>query len=131
MVRVDHVETAVRRVRGEVAEVYDVDAPDAWDRARMHYARFEDHFRIELDQETYEVSFHGGEADFTWKERTYHIASMVGGEVHIDQVGRSVATGVVTVEGLDLPTVEPELFPLFRALAWGLALYSEEIRRGV
>ena len=126
-IRVDYVETEVRR---EDAGVYAVDAPDVWDRARMHYDHFEDHFRIELEHETVELSFHHGEADFTWKDRPYHIASLVGGEVRIDQEGRPVATGVVTVSGLHLETVEPELLPLIRPLAWGLALYSEEIRRG-
>ncbi len=124
---VDHVETEVRR---EGAGVYFVDAPDVWDRARMHYDRFEDHFRIEFEQDAVDVSFHQGEANFAWKDRPYHIASLALGETHIDQAGRPVATGFVTVSGLHLDPVEPELLPLIRPLAWGLALYSEEVRRG-
>ncbi len=126
-IRVDHVETEVRR---EDVGIYVVDAPDVWDRAKMRYDRFEDHFRVDLEQETVDVAFHQGEARFTWKDRPYHIASLVGGEVRIDQEGRPVATGVVTVSGLDLEPVEPELLPLIRPLAWGLALYSEEVARG-
>ncbi len=126
-IRVDHVETKVTR---EKDGTYAVDAPDVWDRARMRYHKFEDRFTIELGADTVEVSFHEGEGTFTWKERTYRIGSLVGGQVRIDQAGRPVARGFVTVSGVHLDPVEPELLPLIRALAFGLALYSEEVSVG-
>ena len=121
---VDRVESAVRRDKDGG---YAVGAPDVWDRARMDYDALGDRFVIELDEETIEVPFHEGEARFIWKDRAYHIASMVFGEVHIDQDGRAVATGFVTVTGVRLETVEPELLPLIRPLAWGLALRREAL----
>ena len=126
MISVDEVESKVRK---DPDGGYAVDAPDVWDRAWVDYDLVHDGISIELDEATSEVAFHEGEARFSWKERPYHIASMVFGEIHIDQDGRPVATGFVTVTGVHLDPVEPELLPLIRPLAWGLALRSEAMAR--
>ncbi len=123
---VDRAESAVRKAEDGG---YAVDAPDAWDRAWARYDSIGDRILIDLDEESVEVRFHEGQAHFTWKERPYHIASMISGVVHIDQSGRPVVDGQVTVSGVHLKTVEPELLPLIRPLAWGLALRSEAIAR--
>ncbi len=123
---VDYVETKVRR---DPDGGYGVDAPDVWDRARVDYDIAADWIRIERDEETIDVPFHDGEADFTWRESPYHIASMVFGEIHVAQGGRPVVRGFVTVSGVHLDPVEPELLPVIRPLAWGLTLRSERLAR--
>ncbi len=75
------------------------------------------------------IQFRGGEGHFEWEGRPYHIATMIEGEIRLDQEGRSAARGHVTPAGIHLGTVAAELLPLIRPLVWGLALRSEHVGR--
>ena len=125
-IRVDGVRTKVRRDTGGW---YAVEGIHPGDGARVIYREMQDLILISWPEANLRVAFHGGEGRFEWEGRPYHVASMIEGALRIDQEGRRVAEGHVTVAGVHLETVATELLRLIRPLAWGLALRSERIGR--
>ena len=71
------------------------------------------HFRGELEHTT-----------FTFGGRTYAVGTMDFGNISIKEGPRPVVSGHVTVSGARLVTVAPEMLPIERELAFGLALRS-------
>ena len=125
-IRVDGVRTKVLRDTGGW---YVVEGVHAGETARVLYRAMQDLLLICWPDTTLRVAFHRGEGRFERDGRGYRIASMIDGLIRVDQEGRMVAEGHVTVAGVHLETVAPELLPLIRPLAWGLALRSERIGR--
>ena len=70
-------------------------------------------FRPELEHTRFELAGH-----------TYEVATMDFGNISIKEDARAVVQGHVTVSGVRLLTVAPELVPVERELAFGLALRS-------
>ncbi len=122
----DGVRTKVLRDTGGW---YVVEGIHPGETARVLYREMQDLLLICWPESTLRVAFHGGEGRFEWDGRTYRIASMIEGLLRVDQEGRRVAEGHVTVAGARLETVASELLPVIRPLAWGLALRSERIGR--
>src|SRR6266508_120865 len=76
-------------------------------------------FRSELEKTAFEL------------DRTvYDVATMDFGRISIRERGRSVVEGRVTPSGVRLESVAPDLQPIERELAFGLALRSNEYARG-
>ncbi len=76
-------------------------------------------FRSELEKTAFEL------------DRTvYDVATMDFGRISIRERGRSVVEGRVTPSGVRLESVAPDLQPIERELAFGLALRSNEVARG-
>lgn len=73
-------------------------------------------FRPELERTSFALSGH-----------TYDVAPMDFGTISIQENGRPVVQGHVTVSGARLVTVAPELLPIERELAFGLALRSSAL----
>ena len=69
------------------------------------------HFRPELERTT-----------FTFGGHTYDVATMDFGTISIKEGSRPAVEGHVTVSGVRLLSVAPELLPVERELAFGLAL---------
>ena len=74
------------------------------------------HFRGELERTTFEYRGH-----------TYDVATMDFGNILIQEGPRPVVQGHVTVSGARLVRVAPEMLPIERELAFGLALRSSAI----
>lgn len=125
-IRVEGVRTKVRRDTGGWYVVEGVHPGEA---ARVLYREMQDLVVISWPGTNLRIPFHQGEGRFEWEERPYRVASMIEGVLRIDQEGRRVADGHVTVSGIHLQTVAPELLPLIRPLAWGLTLRSERVGR--
>lgn len=122
----DYAKTKVLRDTGGW---YAVLSPSGSEDARVLFRPVQDMIVIERSGQFLRVPFKDGEATFTWQDRPYHIASMVFGDIRIDQEARPVAQGSITTSGMRLERFEPELLPIIRALAWGLGLRSEELAR--
>ena len=123
------IDYAKTKVLQDTGGWYAVQSPSGLEDARVLYRPVQDMVVIEQLGQFLRVPFHDGEGTFSWQGRTYRVGSMALGEVRIHEGARPVATGLVTTSGLQLETVEPELLGIVRALAWGLALRSEEIAR--
>ncbi len=74
------------------------------------------HFRPELERTT-----------FMFRGHTYEVATMDFGNISIREGSRPVVQGHVTVSGDKLRTVAPDLLPIERELAFGLAVRSSAI----
>ncbi len=61
---------------------------------------------------------------FTLDEHVYDVGTMDFGNVDISERGRPVVRGYTTMSGVRLVSVAPELQPIERELAFGLALHS-------
>jgi len=86
---------------------------------QRHGVRLSIQFRSELERTTFEL------------DRTvYDVATMDFGRISIRERGRSVVEGRVTPSGVRLESVAPDLQPIERELAFGLALRSNEVARG-
>ena len=68
-------------------------------------------FRPELERTT-----------FTFNGRQYEFGTMDFGTIRVTEAGRPVVQGYVTISGVRLLSVAPELVPIERELAFGLAL---------
>lgn len=73
-------------------------------------------FRPELEHTTFDFRGH-----------VYEVGTMDFGDISIREGGRSVVKGHVTISGVRLQSVEPELLPIERELAFGLALRSSSL----
>jgi hypothetical protein len=125
-IRVEGVRAKVLRDTGGW---YVVEGVHAGEGARVLYRDMQDLIVICWPSVTLRIPFHAGEGAFDWEGRPYHIASMIEGEIRVDQQGRPVVRGHVTPSGIHLDTVGTELLPIIRPVAWGLALRSEHVGR--
>lgn len=125
-IRVDEVRTKVLRDAGGW---YLVEGIHSGEGARVLYRDMQDLILVSWPNVYLRIAFRKGEGQFRWEDRPYHIASMIDGDIRIDQGGRVVVRGHVTVAGIHLETVAVELLPIVRPLAWGLALRSERVGR--
>lgn len=123
---VDRVRTRVLKDSGGW---YVVLSPSRDADARVLFRPLQDMVVIEQSGQFLRVPFKNGEASFSWEDRVYRISSMVLGKVRIDEGPRDVAQGVVTTEGVRFELFRSDLLPIIRALAWGLALRSEQLAR--
>ncbi len=123
-IRVEGRRTRVQREAGGWYVVKDI-VP--WGDARVLFRAAQDLAVIQWSDVVLRVAFHAGEGAFTWEGRGYHIGTMIEGEIRIDQEGRRVVRGHVTVAGLHLDSVAMELLSIIRPLAWALVLRSETL----
>ncbi len=123
---VDGIRSKVLRKKGGR---FLVQSPHDLETARVRFHAFQDLALVEQAGISLRLAFRKGEATFVWEERTYHIGTMIDGDIAIDESGRSVVRGNVTTSGVRLRTVATELLPLIRALAWVLTLRSESVGR--
>jgi len=123
-VSAEGVQYEVRRLPGSW---YEVDAPVPSGRGRVHYSGWRDVIRIERTDAVLEIRFRLRGTSFSWRGRTYRVGSMLWGRVTIDDQGRPVASGVMTLSGVRLEFVSPELEPIARELAFGLALRTVQM----
>ncbi|HKW42673.1 MAG TPA: hypothetical protein VJP06_00675 [Thermoplasmata archaeon] len=76
------------------------------------------HFKPELEHTTFE-----------WKGHSYQMGTLDFGEISIKEGSRAAVRGHGTVSGVRLLAVAPDLSPIERELAFGLALRSAAIDR--
>ncbi|HKZ98671.1 MAG TPA: hypothetical protein VJ326_03660 [Thermoplasmata archaeon] len=89
--------------------------------SRIRYSPFSDRIRIEAAGPALEIRFHLRRTTFVWQGRAYRIRSMAWGRVVVEREGRAVVRGTITWSGVRLDRVVPEIAPIVRELALGLA----------
>jgi hypothetical protein len=88
---------------------------------RVRYEALRDRIRIESPAGRVLVPFHWRHTSFSFGGRTYRLGPMAWGHIMVSQEDRPVATGRVTMSGVRLGYVAPELEPIAPELAVGLA----------
>ena len=88
---------------------------------RVRYDTLRDRIRIEAPGGTAVIPFHSRKTRFTFGGRTYRVGPMAWGHVMVSRDNRPVATGRLTLSGVRLGYVAPELEPIADELAVGLA----------
>ncbi len=121
------VEGTRTRVMRDTGGWYVVKDPSPWGDARVLFREAQDLAAIQWRGTILRIPFRKGEGTFRWEERDYRIGTMIEGQLRIEQEGRVVAQGHVTVAGLHLDSVATELLPILRPLAWALVLRSETL----
>jgi hypothetical protein len=83
--------------------------------------------RIHIDSPAglLEIRFRWRNTTFMWRGRRYRIESAFAGRVRIVNDVRPAVEGKTTWSGVRLTYVEPELRPIERELALGLALRAQ------
>ncbi len=115
---VEGVEYPVRREGGGWLSVPSVGPQSS---ARVRYDALRDRIRIESAAGTTLVPFRWRGTNFTFGGHRYRIGPMAWGHVMVSRGDRPVATGRVTMHGVRLGFVAPELDPIAKELAIGLA----------
>lgn len=115
---VEGVEYPIRREGGGWVSVPSVGSRPS---GRVRYDAFRDRIRIESSAGTTVVPFRWRGTDFMLGGRRYRIGPMAWGHVMVSRGERTVATGRVTVHGVRLGFIAPELDPIANQLAVGLA----------
>ncbi len=119
-------------VRRSPDGTYSVPAPAAGESGRVKYD--DEHDMLEIERPGVYVSIHfRGETEHTRFEfggHVYEVGTMDFGAISIKEGGRPVVQGHVTVSGVRLLSVAPDLQPIQRELAFGLALHSDAISKG-
>ncbi len=88
---------------------------------RVRYDGLRDRIRIESAAGTVSVPFHWRHTTFAFSGHTYRVGPMAWGHVMVSRAERPVLTGRVTMSGVRLGYVAPELGPIASELAVGLA----------
>ncbi len=88
---------------------------------RVRYEALRDRIRIETPAANVLVPFHWRHTNFAYRGRRYRLGPMVWGHVMVAEAERPVVTGRVTMSGVRLGYVAPELEPIAQELAIGLA----------
>lgn len=88
---------------------------------RVRYEALRDRIRIESPVESVLIPFHWRHTSFTFAGHTYRLGPMAWGHVMVTRSERPVVTGRVTMSGVRLGYVAPELEPIASELAVGLA----------
>ncbi len=88
---------------------------------RVRYDALRDRIHIEGAGGPLEIRFRWRHTQFTWKGRQYVVGPLAWGHVMVSREERPLATGRVTLNGVRLGYVAPELEPIAPPLAIGLA----------
>lgn len=115
---VEGVEYPLRREGNGWVSVPSVGAQSG---GRVRYDRLRDRIRIETHAGNVLVPFHWRHTSFAYHGRRYRLGPMVWGHVMVAEAERPVVTGRVTMNGVRLGYVAPELEPIAQELAVGLA----------
>lgn len=111
-------------VRGTADEGYEVGGPPSEGPGHVHYDIDRDVLDIQRPGVQVSIQFRGEleHTTFPFAGHTYEIGTMDFGNVSITEAGRPVVRGHETVSGVRLLFVAPELVPIERELAFGLAI---------
>lgn len=111
---------------------YTIPGPAAGEPGRVKYDDERDVLYIERPGVGLSIRFLGEteRTTFAFGGQTYDVATMDFGTISIRDGDRRVVLGHVTVSGVRLLSVAPELQPIERELAFGLALRSDAISKG-
>ncbi len=112
------VEYPLRREGGGWVSVPSVGAQPG---GRVRYDSLRDRIRIESCGGSTVIPFRWRRTSFTFGGQQYRVGPMAWGHVMVSRGDRPVATGRVTPTGVRLGYVAPELEPMARELAVGLA----------
>lgn len=115
---VEGVEYPIRHEGGGWVSVPSV-GPDAGGRVR--YDALRDRIRIEGPGETVAIPFRWRRTTFDFGGRRYRVGPMAWGHVMVSRGDCPVVTGHVTLSGVRLGYVAPELQPIAHELAVGMA----------
>lgn len=115
---VEGVEYPLRREGGGWITVPAIGSRPA---GRVRYDAFRDRIRIEGASGAASVRFGLRRSQLSFGGRTYRVGPMAWGHVMVSQEDRPVITGRLTVSGVRLGYVAPELQPIADELAVGLA----------
>ena len=88
---------------------------------RVRYEALRDRIRIEGPAGALLVPFHWRRTSFRFGGRTYRFGPMAWGHVMVSRDDRPIITGRLTLSGVRLGYVAPELEPIAAELAVGLA----------
>ena len=88
---------------------------------RVRYEALRDRIRVEGPAGSTVVPFHLRHTTFTFRGRTYRFGPMAWGHVMVSRGDQPVLTGRLTMSGVRLGFVAPELGPIADELAVGLA----------
>ncbi len=88
---------------------------------RVRYDALRDRIRIEASSGSTMIPFHWRHTTFAFGGRTYRVGPLAWGHVMVSRDERPVLTGRVTLSGVRLGYVAPELEPIAPELAVGLA----------
>ena len=92
---------------------------------RVRYDSMRDRIHIDSPAGLLEIRFRWRNTTFTWRGRRYRIESAFAGRVRIVDDVRPAVEGKTTWSGVRLTYVDPELRPIERELALGLALRAQ------
>lgn len=115
---VEGVEYPIRREGGGWVSVPSVGSSL---RGRVRYDALRDRIRIESPDATTVIPFRWRGTTFTFSGRQYRVGPMAWGHIMVSYHDRPVVTGRVTLSGVRLGYVAPELEPIAYALTVGLA----------
>ncbi len=115
---VEGTEYPLRREGGGWITVPDIGSRHG---GRVRYEALRDRIRIEGPTGSATIPFHWRHTTFTFHGRTYRVGPMAWGHVMVSREERPMVTGRVTLSGVRLGYVAPELEPIARELAVGLA----------
>lgn len=115
---VEGVEYPLRRERGGWIAVPAVGAGLG---GRVRYEALRDRIQIEGPAGPTTVPFHWRRATFAFRGQTYRFGPMTWGHVMVLRDDRPILTGRLTLSGVRLGFVAPELEPIAHELAVGLA----------
>ncbi len=88
---------------------------------RVRYDGLRDRIRVESPHGSLDIQFRWRHTTFSWRGRRYRLGPMVWGHVSVMEGERPAATGRLTLSGIRLGYVSPELAPIAGELAVGLA----------
>lgn len=111
-------------VRPSAADGYVVEAPSGEEPGLVRYDEEERVLEIQRPGMSLRIEF-GTEQErtfFEFNDHRYEVGTLDFGKVDIAEAGRQAVGGYATVSGVRLEFVAPELRPIERELAFGLAL---------
>jgi hypothetical protein len=108
-------------IRHEGGGWVSVPATGSQPRRRVRYDALRDRIRIEGRGEVVAIPFHWRHTTFAFGGRRYRVGPMTWGHIMVSADGRPVITGHVTMSGVRLGHVAPEMQPIAHELAVGLA----------
>ena len=88
---------------------------------RVRYDALRDRIRLEGPHGNVTIQFRWRHTTFAWRGRTYRLGPLVWGHVMVMEGERPAATGRLTLSGVRLGYVSPEIEPIARELVVGLA----------
>jgi hypothetical protein len=115
---VEGVEYPIRREGGGWVSVPSMGSRPS---GRVHYDALRDRIRIESSLGSTVIPFRWRGTNFNFGGQRYRIGPMAWGHVMVSRGDRPMATGRVTMHGVRLGFIAPELDPIAKELAIGLA----------